>query len=402
MKTLLAIAVTASLALNAVLIALAFRGLRAANEASSSVPVPVENRTLASGAAALDAAVWPAFETDDLPALVDRLRRAGFPPRYVHAIVAARVEAMFAARRTALQPGREQLPFWKSLPPPDAKLAAAFEALRREQNKMMFDLLGGDANPPDAVIVGDRRRALTHLSPEKADAAVDVLSRYDELSAEIYRRTGGRFVPEDREKLGAIDRERRAALEKVLTPQEITEYELRASPSANQLRADLAAFHANEEEFRAIFALQRPFDERFNRNQVDSLDTAERLNDYNQAHQQLLDQIAAALGPARFADYERANDLLFQQTSRLVARLDLPADAATQVWSIQQSIQQRADAIRSDEGTPAAERDARLAALASEATEKITGTLGPRGLEAYKQYGGGWLTTLGTHPRPKP
>jgi len=326
------------------------------------------------------------------------LRAAGFPPRHVHAIVAARVEALFAARRKALQPGREQLPFWKSLPPSDAKLAAAFESLRREQNKMMFDLLGEDANPPDAVIVSDRRRALTHLSPEKADAAVSVLSHYDELSAEVYRRTGGRFVPEDREKLGAIDRERRAALEKVLTPQEITEYELRASPSANQLRADLAAFHATEEEFRALFALQRPFDERFDLNQGGSLDTPERRNEYSRAHQQLLDQIAAALGPARFADYERANDLSFQRTSRLVERLELPADAASQVWSVQQSIQQRADAIRGDRGISAVERDARLAALATEATEKITASLGPRGWEAYKLNSGDWLNAL--TPRP--
>jgi len=71
------------------------------------------------------------------------------------------------------------------------------------------------------------------------------------------------------------------------------------------------------------------------------------------------------------------------------------------VLSVQQDIQQRAAALRSGSKVSADARAAQLAALAQEANTKLESTLGARGLEAYKNYGGGWMQIL-QPPRTRP
>jgi hypothetical protein len=81
-------------------------------------------------------------------------------------------------------------------------------------------------------------------------------------------------------------------------------------------------------------------------------------------------------------------------TNRLVARLELPASAAVEVVAIQQDAQQRLTAIRRNTALSTDQRDAQLTDLSREVTGKLSSTLTPNGLEAYKQYGGGWLQNL--------
>jgi hypothetical protein len=77
-----------------------------------------------------------------------------------------------------------------------------------------------------------------------------------------------------------------------------------------------------------------------------------------------------------------------------VDRLELPAAATQQVVEVQSEISKRADAIRKDPSLSDADRGSLLAALADEATGRITAVMGDRGMEAYKQNGGGWLQAL--------
>jgi hypothetical protein len=55
-------------------------------------------------------------------------------------------------------------------------------------------------------------------------------------------------------------------------------------------------------------------------------------------------------------------------------------------------------AVRRDQSLAPDERTKQLAALAQEATTKISPLLGTRGFEPYKQYGGYWIQSL--TPRP--
>jgi hypothetical protein len=107
------------------------------------------------------------------------------------------------------------------------------------------------------------------------------------------------------------------------------------------------------------------------------------------------------LTPDRVEAYKQAIDPAYQMVNRLVARLELPATAASDVVSVQKDIFQRAGTVRSDRNLTPEVKNAQLTALAEEATGKLSAVLGARGLEAYKQYGGQWVQSLVPRQAPK-
>jgi hypothetical protein len=208
----------------------------------------------------------------------------------------------------------------------------------------------------------------------------------------------GVLLPEDREKLTYLAREERADLVKLLTPRELEEYDLRNSGTADRLRSQLTTFNATEKEFRTLFSILRAQDNERVSGVAESVSLDPRRQ--NEANAQVNDQIKAALGPERFADYQRSIDPGYRQTTQLVARLELPPATANQVWAVAQDIQPRVRTLQSDQSLSPDERNRQLAALAAETQARLTATLGARGFEAYRQYGGSWLQML--QPRAAP
>jgi hypothetical protein len=399
MKTLFLLAVGLSLALNVVLAVLIARdqGFSAASASltaeTASGNAPRTTQSKADPAPKIDPVLQVALESGDLPGLVARLRATGFPSDVIRAIVRAKLGEAYIARRKELDPGEATRPFWQTRPA-DPKLNAEIARVSREHAKTLRDLLGDDAPDPMAAMYQTRR--LAGVPPDKVGGVKRILQDYDDLRGEVY--AGGPSTPADREKLAAIEKAQRADLAQLLTPAELLEYGVRSGPVADQLRWQLSAFSPTEAEFRTLYQLKAAFQEQVG-NVYGTL-PAEQQRQYDEAQKQLNEQIKAALGPERAADYTRAQDYNYQQTSRLVARLNLPAEATNQVWSVQQDIQKQRQALMANRTLPAEDRTQLIATLAEEAGARITATLGARGFEAYKQYGGQWLQQL--QPRRAP
>jgi hypothetical protein len=388
---LLIFALLASVVLNAALGFLLFKGVSAPRAQPVAAAAPTA--AVASAPAAIDAAVWAGLRPTDLTSLVAQLRAEGFPPNVVRAIVSAQLTAAFAERRKAIDPEDGRRPFWKNQPP-DAKVQIAFRQLDREQEKMLRQLLGDDARESDDLWSRRQRRDawMAELPPEKAAAVKRIRGDFDEQRYDLYM-TG--LVPaETRAKVEALGKAQRNAIEKLLSPGEFETYELRTSNTAVNLRSWLTQFDPSEQEFRSLYTLQRAFDERMAASRTDNISPEERQREYEAAHQQLREQFKAALGPQRFAEYDRATDSSYQQAARLVARLELPAEAVGQVWSVQKDAQEQAKKIREDRALSEQQRSAQLATLAAESTTKITTVIGARGFEAYKDNIGAWLVDL--------
>jgi hypothetical protein len=328
---------------------------------------------------------------------VAELRAAGFPPNIVRAIVTAQLTAIFAERRRALDPEAGRRPFWKNQPP-DAKLQTALRQLDFEQQKMLRRLLGDDAESDDLWSRRQQRNAWsTELPADKAAEVKRLREHFDEQRYDVFVAS---LAPADsRAKLAALEHEQHEAVAKILSPQELEAYDLRTSSTASSLRARMGAFEATEQEFRSLYQLQRSFDERFAALRLTVTPTEEQSHERTEAQKQLTEQFKAVLGPQRYAEYERASDSSYQQAVRLVARLELPSTAANEVWSVQKAIQESATTIRENRALTDAQRNTQLAALAADASARITRTLGPRGFDAYKDNGGWWLAEL-TTPRP--
>ena len=394
MKKSAALLLAGSVMLNVMLAIVLLIGAARSND--QSPPAAESHRTAATGASGpvIDANLWPELSAGDLPEVVARLRAAGFPPNVLRAIVGAQLQEHYAARRRAIDPAAENRPFWKNNPL-DPRTMAAMRQLGREQQKAMRDLLGADAEPDDPMSRARDVRQFGHLSPEKMAEARRIQREFSELRSDIYMSYGGAIAitSVEREKLTAIEKQMKAELAKLMTPEEYENYELRGSNTANSLRYQLAAFDASEAEFRSLFQLQRSFDERFG--QLYSQPSPEEMRLRSEAQRQLTDQIRAALGPARAAEYDRATDHEYRTMTQLVARLDLPAETTTKAWAVRDEMQRRANEAYKDSTLPPDQRAQRLAALQKEGIERLTPILGgSRGIEAYRQYGGQWLENL--------
>lgn len=363
--------------------------------------------TASSARAAADQAAgnaWQAFRGNDLKSLADRLRAAGFPLSVIRSVLYNEIAERTSARRKALFGDVPDVPFWKNNngtgPYNDPKVMAAMRELSKESAQLIKDALGPDANDQSDEAKAYAKRAYGDLPFDKIEQIQKIVSDYSELRQQVYAASnGGVQLPEDREKLTLLDKEQRADIAKLLSPQEFAEYDIRSSPTSAQLRSRLATFKPTEEEFRAIYQIQLAADEQMGGGNVY---TSEQYTQ-RQAKQKEVDaQIQAMLTPDRATQYQLATDPAYSQINRIAARFDLPAQVALDVVAVQKDVQQRATALRANRELPPVQRTAQLTALQQEAQAKVASTLGPRGFEAYKEYGGQWLQNVAPRPRPTP
>ncbi|MFA6286949.1 MAG: hypothetical protein WC661_06135 [Opitutaceae bacterium] len=332
---------------------------------------------------------------EDEPANVaKRLRAAGIPERIVTAVITAQIRDRYAARRAALQPDYSQ--YWtQSGMTTSAQARVAQRELWREERQELKNALG-DAYYSTPGFEGAIKRQFGEIPKNKIDALQSITEDYQDLSSDIYHSANGVMLPEDREKLAFLEAEKRKDLAGILTPQEMENYELRSSKTANSLRSQLRAFDPSEKEFRSLFALQREYDQKYSNRRPDEDAAARQQRTADSAALQA--QIKTTLGEARYAEYQRAKDGNFQQLASLTARLELPKETAVAVYDLSKDMQKRAQQINNDSKLTPEQRNQALSALAGEANGKIVAALGERGLEAYRSSGGWWLRNLA--PRP--
>lgn len=229
------------------------------------------------------------------------------------------------------------------------------------------------------------------------------------LEDEIQARTDMRWTAEDHERHERfrveLERDRQAAL-----GEWADEFNLRRSRRA-QWASRLVGFEPTEDEWRAVTQagidldaqLQQTgsteagpqFDlvmmERYGIAPKSSPGDVRAIAD---ARAQYESAVRAALGPERYAEYQRAADQDFRQTWNVTRRLGLPDDVAFQAWEIQQSARVAADQLRAGAGLDDARRRAALERIHAEARSALQAALGERGYGTYMNYAGTWLGQL--------
>ena len=344
---------------------------------------------------------WAMLNQGDFPTRLARLRELGFPPSLARSIMIAQIRTTYTPRLRELEMVYQRSPYFRPKALEDAAFAE-FRVLTKEENRRIREILGPDV---DSAAARNLRESLPGTSDEKIAQLTDLIANYAQLRQELTPNTRGTpLSAEEREQMASLEKNLRAEMAALLTPQELEDYDLRTSSLAGNLRTTLAGIDVTEAEFRALYRLQASVASSgrgfiaVNGMVVSTPQTPEENRARAQAYQQTQEQIATTLGAERYAAYQRANDFNYRQTAQLVMRLDLPLDAANQVYGVQQSLQQRAQALQIDRTLASEDRTAQLAALAAEAQAKITAVLGPTGFQAYKQYGGSWMGAL--QPRP--
>ena len=345
---------------------------------------------------------WTDLSTGDFAAAAARLREEGFPPSLQRAILASLITDRFADRHKALAALISAQPWWRGTSMntvEGAKILAMRQQLQREEKEALDQQLGADTGLSAYARAKQAKQYGGDLAAGKMSELDRITSDYSELMSDVRNSAQNILLPEDRAKLAYLEQEKRADIAKLLTPDELFEYDLRSSSTASQLRNQLVAFNPSEDEFRALFKVQQSLDARFG---SPDLLTAEQTRNRTAAQADLNKQIEGLLAPDRFAEYQLKTDPNYLTANAVVTRLQLPPSATADIVAVQKDITTRTRAIYSDRGLTPDQRNLQLSALGSEAVTRLMPTLGEAGLAAYKQSGGNWINNLQRPPTPTP
>jgi len=339
--------------------------------------------------------LWQTLHSPDLTRLVAQLRAAGFPNSIVRSIIDAEIAARFAPQIKELTREMHETPYWKPDPSLYSGSTQRFEAISkilRERTQLLRSLLGQDAFASgSADPTAAQRRQYGSINPAKIDLVQRINDDYAEMTGQIRAAMQGITLPEDREKLALLEREKRADLAALLTPAELADYEMRTSPVTSRLRTPLGIMNASEAEFRAIFEIQQPYANVLN--PVAPGRTAESARERSEATKTINAQIKAALGDERFAQYERATNSEFQQLHRLATGAGVSHDAIARAFDQRAPAAAASSAIANDRTLDETAKRQALQTLAQTTRTAILSTLGPVAGPAYVE-NARWLTHI--------
>jgi hypothetical protein len=349
---------------------------------------------------------WRQVESPDYKEYIARLRGIGCPEQTIRDIIIADISKLYAEKRAALYNAPKVVRYWQSSETQytreNVKYQQAVRALDKEKNDLVRELLGVDLRRELAKIYGGEPnidRSLMFLAPERREPVQEMFDKYRDLERAIYAEADGDPNEEQRARLDALKKEREDALATMLTPDELKEYEMTNSRLARDIRGNLNGFDASEQEFLAIYAARQAFEQQFGergRNEDDAKKAARK-----QAEQELEKQLAAALGPERFAAYQRAQDGDYEDLYRVVKRYDLSQEAAVAVYDMKRLAESARRTIEQNPNLPPDQRAVLLKELSTTAKQAAEATLGADAYKYYQRRDGRWMDRIGIAPPPK-
>lgn len=231
-------------------------------------------------------------------------------------------------------------------------------------------------------------------APAEAPTAADVVARAADQAArvekikrdyeEVRARAATEYAAAGKDFAGGLhgflrqltllEREKRADLAAVLTPRELEDLELRETPAGQTVQRLLGRTTVSDEQQRAVFQLQREFEDRF----ALTFDlTPAALLERETARQQMNEKVRAAIGEALFLAVwlpgEGPDDA---QLAALVSQQGLPVETGVALWRIKADFTRRRLEINAAPGTSAAQRRAAQATLVQQTEVRLIGVLG--------------------------
>lgn len=374
------------------------------NFVTNTVRVTVDLPATNVVAATNEAFAWGHLVSPDLKQYVANLRGVGCPEQTVRDIVLAIVNKQFAPRFAANKP--QPQPYWQKRRRTYVNVEQAKElaAIEKERQAILKDLLGYEVKDADhRGYKPEERDEFTFLSAERRAALGDTLNnlrRQQEEKMAMYRaevesRKGGE------QEIAAmwrhLQREAREQLAGLLTKEELEEYDLRTSGTAQSLRYTLSGFEPTPEEFREVFRMQRELDERFKLDEIPERSLpADRRDEWKAAKQQMEEQVKEKLGEERFAEYQRSQDFDYQSLLRVVDSYGLKPEVPNQVWALREAVQAERSRILAQTGMTSEQQKAQLEQVAANARQQMIGLMGSGSFDRYQRVRGPnwWLTGL--------
>ncbi len=332
------------------------------------------------------------LKKNDPAAVRDQLRALGVSDDIIrgvlHALVYRKVHSL--QQQITLSQQKKNT-FWKmpagmfSIDQMTKDQRAAMRESMRSAAREMDSLMGPDPEDQGAF-------RTSFLPADKAAKVRDLERDYTDLRTDVVAEARDFRMPADEKQLAYLEQEKRADLAAVLTPQELADYDLRSSPTANRLRFQLQnqGFDATETEYKAIYTAQKAIDDQFANNPV----SGSRLQDYQQAQRQADAELRTELGEARYTDYVRSQDPDYRALESAVKRFNLADSAVSQTYQARDQALASSQIIANNTNLTDDQRRQQLQELADQTRAQIQTALGPDASNAYLERNMGWLQIL--------
>lgn len=326
--------------------------------------------------------------TLEFSALQTTLENAGWPETHVRAFVDAEIQRRlnppFEPKASDLRP----FEFWRTGPdaqpfaPANLRARTAEQerrdaAVREAHDKLFPDIPASDS---PALLAWDEKRRWGDLAPEKRQAVAAILARADRERDAMLGSRGGMLTRDEWQQAWKKVEATRTDLAHALTPEELLDYDLRNSTTAEKLRTELDNFQPTKDEFLVLFRLRHPLELSFGHKPVGIDATVDRRR--ADAEAEVNKKIAALLGPERYDDYQ----LSLQPACQLL-QFDgrfANADART-VRALYRAMLAAKDNLQKIEAPSAAEKNAQSAAIKAALFQKFRAVFDEEGTRRYLQ-----------------
>ncbi|MDR3460591.1 MAG: hypothetical protein P4N60_24440 [Verrucomicrobiae bacterium] len=359
---------------------------------------------------------WLQFTLGDYAQYIKDLRAFGTPEPQVREIVFGAIDATYRPRRGALMPPpkkRDDTKFWVRRNPfggqarmtPEQK--EQMRALRKEEADLVKSLFGPDIYEQIAKDAGGTgsdwmERQYGFLPKELREKVQEIEERMNDDKSEVYAQ-----AQEDNDwqsqqsDLRKIEKKYRDELAKVLTPEQLFEWDLRHSQIADQIKNnELSAFDPTESEFRAAFKYQQVMDE-VNPPRDPNSDTPNLTPEERQAaadkRKAAEAELAEALGTNRLAEFKLEQDY----GNRSLIEAGVPKDSVFKLADIKKESDDAVRKIRRDKTLTPDQRADALTAIQNETQASVNGLLDDKQYKRYLNQGGYWLRNIAP-PKPQP
>ena len=376
--------VLASLGLNVFLAAqLLHRRPSLAPQPASPAGSPAERPTATTPALAAPSAVadsaatnvpapfhWSAVEAGDYRQYIANLRAVGCPEQVIQDIILPDLNQVFAPRAMAIWKPRVT-EYWQKyrderLSPDQTK---QLMAVSKDKAAVLQDLLGVRVSEQELMDVLHLQlhfseRGLLFLPADRRAAALQGLAEVDFETKEVELRSRHHYTQAEEQKL--CD-EKLDLLAKTLSPEELLEFRLRNSKTAQSLRAEVEFFNCTPEEFRQL------------------MESRERAGNKNLGN--LADRTAATgearklFGDERAKEFERVTDLYYINARRAAEEQGVPLERVDQAWQVTRDARAAAGLAAKDSNLSADERTRQVQTLVQQAETRLTELLGQKAAE---------------------
>jgi uncharacterized protein YdcH (DUF465 family) len=325
--------------------------------------------------------------TEDLRTLIARLRAAGFPDRAIRAIIEAKLAERNNARLREIAPAPLDA-YWKSRPLASGAQDEYERArLLAEQSRVTRELLGSIVPESDDDISPEQRRRYGNLSAAKIQQLERIAADYEEMKRALVAATGGISLPVDREKIAVLEREKRADLAALLTPEELEGYDMRQSPITRELRETLGALKVSEAEFRTIFQIYDGLSDRIKSPAgFDQRTPAEQSAWWAQSRIAIAErdaQLRATLGEERYAEFARASDREYRELVELAEQNKRPLEEANRIFALRDRVTKETARISADVSLTAVQKAEALESLDRSVRTQLASTFGQSAADDY-------------------